>query len=88
MKSFALLICAIFLATYSPVFAEETSSKEGIRTGAETVVNGTALLGITGAMSEPNHARSFEGRKAGATTWTELGDMQRAARPAIADFGK
>ena len=88
MKSFALLISVIFLACCGSVFAEQASNKDGIKTGAETIVNGTALIGITGAMSEPNQPRSYDGHKAGARTWMELGDMHRAARPGMADFGK
>ena len=86
MKPFIPLVALI--AYSSPTFAEETSNKEGIKTGAETVVNGAALMGVVGAMSGPKNETTYEGRKAGAQTWTELGDIQRAARPAIADFGK
>ena len=88
MKTIALIIVATLLTSCTSVLAEEPSNKEGIKTGAETIVNGTALIGITGAMSEPNQQRSYDGRKAGARTWTELGDMHRAARPGVADFGK
>ena len=88
MKTLPLLICAVFLASYTSLFAEEFSNKEGIKTGAETVINGAALIGITGAMSEHNQPRSYEGRKASAKTWAELGGMHRAARPAEAEFGK
>ena len=78
----------IFLTLCTSAFAEEASNKQGIKTGAEALVNGTALLGITGAMSDNKQERSYDGRKAGARTWTELGDMHRAARPGTADFGK
>ena len=86
MKPFIPLVALI--ACSSPTFAEEASNKEGIKTGAETVINGAALMGVVGAMSGPKNETTYEGRKAGAQTWTELGDIQRAARPAIADFGK
>ena len=88
MKPLAIVISATLLTFCASVLAEEVSSKEGIKTGAETIVNGTALNGITGAMSELNQIRSYDSRKAGARTWTELGDMHPAARPRVADFGK
>lgn len=72
----------------SPSYSEEVSNKEGIKTGAETVVNGTALIGVVGSMSEPKPNSSYDGRKGRAKTWKELGDVHRAARPGVADFGK
>ena len=85
MKPFIPLVDLI--ACSSPTFAEEASNKEGIKTGAQTVVNGAALMGVVGAMSGLKNETIYEGRKAVAQSWTELGDIQRAARPAIADFG-
>lgn len=86
MRPFIPLVALTALC--SPSFAEETSNMEGIKTGAETVVNGVALVGVVGAMSDSKNETSYQGRKAGARTWTELGDMQRSARPGVADFGK
>lgn len=88
MKTFIPLSVAVLLAFSSLSFAQEAASKEGIKTGAETVVNGAALMGVVGAMSGAKSEPFYEGRKAGARTWTELGDIQRAARPGVADFGK
>ena len=85
MKPFIPLVALI--ACSSPTIAEEVSNKEIIKTGAETVVNGAALMGVVGAMSDSKKETTYEDRKGGAQTWTELGDIQRAARPAIADFG-
>ena len=88
MKTLISLISLVVTAFIFPAFAEESSNKEGIKTGAETVVNGAALIGITGAMTNGRPSNSYEGRKGGAKTWRELGDMHRAARPGVADFGK
>ena len=88
MKTLISLISPVVIAFIVPAFAEESSNKEGIKTGAETVVNGAALIGITGAMTDGRPSNSYEGRKGGAKTWRELGDMHRAARPGVADFGK
>jgi hypothetical protein len=51
MKTCTPLTLVIILNFYSPAFAEEVSHKEGIKTGAETIVNGAALIGVVGAMS-------------------------------------
>jgi len=88
MKIFIPLFLAGAMAYSSATFAEEISQKDGIKTGAETLVNGTALLGMSGAISESQHDPDYVGRKAGARTWTELEDMQRDAKPGIAEFGK
>lgn len=88
MKTYVAPFLLTFLTLYNSAGAEEASNKQGIKTGAETLVNGTALLGITGAMSDNKQERSYDGRKGGARTWTELGDMHRAARPGTADFGR
>ena len=88
MKNSVLAISLAAITISSHACSEEASNKEGIRTGAETVVNGAALIGVVGAMSGSKNETSYEGRKGGARTWRELGDMQRAARPGIADFGK
>lgn len=88
MKTLISLISPVVIAFIVPAFAEESSNKEGIKTGDETVVNGAALIGITGAMTNGRPSNSYEGRKGGAKTWRELGDMHRAARPGVADFGK
>ena len=78
MKPFIPVVALI--ACSSPTFAEEASNKEGIKTGAETVVNGAALMGVVGAMSGPKNETIYEGRKAGAQSWTELGDIQRLVK--------
>ncbi len=88
MKNSILLILMVAIATSSPSYSAEVSNKEGIKTGAETLVNGAALIGVVGAMSGSKNGPSYEGRKSGAKTWTELGDMHRAARPGVAEFGK
>jgi hypothetical protein len=88
MKTLVLIFLVTISTLCTPSIAEDATNKQGIKTGAETLVNGTALLGITGAMSDNKQARSYDGRKAGARTWTELGDMHRSARPGVADFGK
>ena len=88
MKTLLSFTCLALTAIIVPAFAEEPSNKQGIKTGAETVVNGAALIGITGAMTGSKPSNSYEGRKGGAKTWRELGDMHRAARPSVADFGK
>ena len=69
---------------YSLGFAEEASHKEGIKTGAETIVNGAALIGFVGAMSGQ---KSNTGNERHPKTWHELGDMQRA-KPGVTEFGK
>ena len=88
MKTLLPFTCLALTAIIVPAFAEEPSNMQGIKTGAETLVNGAALIGITGAMTDAKPSNSYEGRKGGAKTWRELGDMHRAARPGVADFGK
>ena len=88
MKYYIVLTLVAAITASSPSYSAEVSSKEGIKTGAETVVNGAALIGVVGAISGSKNGPSYEGRKAGARTWTELGDMHRAARPGVAEFGK
>ena len=88
MKNSFLFIALAAINISPPAYSEEASNKEGIKNGAETVVNGTALIGVVGSMSEPKPNSSYDGRKGGAKTWKELGDMHRAARPGVADFGK
>ena len=88
MKTIAPILLAAIAVSCSLALAEEASTKEGLRTAGEGLVNGTALLGISGATSEAHHDPAYDGRKAGAKTWTELGDMHRAAKPGVADFGK
>ena len=88
MKNYIVLTLVATITASSPSYSAEVSNKEGIKTGAETVVNGAALIGVVGAISGSKNGPSYEGRKAGARTWTELGDMHRAARPGVAEFGK
>ena len=88
MKNYFLFMVLAATSISSPSYSEEVSNKEGIKTGAETVVNGTALIGVVGSMSEPKPNSSYDGRKGGAKTWKELGDMHRSSRPGVADFGK
>ena len=88
MKNSIVLPLVAAITASSPSYSAEVSNKESLKTGAETVVNGAALIGVVGAMSGSKNGPSYEGRKAGARTWTELGDMHRAARPGVAEFGK
>jgi hypothetical protein len=88
MKTISLILLAALAVSSSPTFAEEASTKEGLKTAGEGLVNGTALMGMTGATSAAHDATAYDGRRAGAKTWTELGDMHRAARPGVANFGK
>jgi hypothetical protein len=88
MKTLVSILLVNIFTFYTSVFAEEVSNKQGVKTGAEVLVNGTALIGITGAMTDNKQERSYEGRKAGVRTWTELGDMHRSAGSGVADFGK
>jgi hypothetical protein len=84
MKPIILISLNIFLNFLTPAFAEDISHKEGIKTGAETVINGTALMGIVGAISgEQSNTNNMQHQK----TWTDLGSLQRA-KPSIAEFGK
>ena len=78
MKTLLSLTGIVLIAFIIPAITEETSNKQGIKTGAETVVNGAALIGITGAMTDGKPSNSYEGRKGGAKTWRELGDLHRA----------
>lgn len=43
---------------------------------------------LSGTMPDSKNETSYEGRKAGARTWIELGDMQQLARQGVANFGK
>ena len=88
MKTLLSFTCLALTDIIVPAFTEEPSNKQGIKTGAETVVNGAALIGVVGSMSEPKLNSSYDGRKGGAKTWKELGDMHRSSRPGVADFGK
>jgi len=84
MKTSALLFLFLVSTSYISVFAQEVSHKEGLKTGAETVVNGAALIGIVGAASgqQTNNANQRHPK-----TWNDLGAMHRA-RPSEAEFGK
>lgn len=62
--------------------------REVIKTSVETLANGTALLGMSGAIADKLHDPSCDDRKSGAMTWTELADMHQATTKNIADFGK
>jgi hypothetical protein len=88
MKTLVSILLVNIFTFCTSVFAEEVSNKQGVKTGAEVLVNGTALIGITGAMTDNKQERSYEGQKAGVRTWTEIGDMHRSARSGVADFGK
>ena len=88
MKATAPILFLSIIAPGIPAFAEELSHKEGIKTGAETLVNGTALLGMSDETSIFWNAPSSETKQPDAPrTWRDLGAMQRA-RQADADFGK
>ena len=84
MKTCNPLTLAIILNFYSLAFAEEASHKEGIKTGAETIVNGAALIGVVGAMSGQ---KSNTGNERHPKTWHELGVIQRA-KSGVAEFRK
>jgi hypothetical protein len=71
-----------------PAFGEEILYREVIKTSVETLANGTALLGMSGAIADKLHDPSCDDRQSGAMTWTELADMHQATTKNIADFGK
>lgn len=84
MKTISLISLVMILNFWTPTFADDVSHKEGIKTGAETVINGVTLMGIVGAASgERSNAYNIKNPR----TWSDLGAQQRA-RPGIAEFGK
>ena len=88
MKAIAPILFGILITPSISAFAEEVSHKEGIKTGAETLVNGTALLGMSDETSIFWNAPTSETKQLDSQrTWRDLGVMQRA-RPTDADFGK
>jgi hypothetical protein len=88
MKVIALALFVILITPSIPGFAEEISHMEGIKTGAETLVNGTALLGMSDETSIFWNAPSSESRQPDIPrNWRDLVAMQRA-RQTEADFGK
>jgi hypothetical protein len=82
ISPFILVLLTLFSS--SSVIAEETSHKEAIKTGAETVVNGAALIGIVGAASGQ---QSSVVNQRHPKTWHDLGALHRS-RPGVAEFGK
>jgi len=84
MKAITYLFLVLVSTFCASVFAQEVSHKEGLKTGAETVVNGAALIGIVGAASgqQTNYANQRHPK-----TWNDLGAMH-LARPSEAEFGK
>jgi hypothetical protein len=84
MKAFTYLFLVLVSTFCASVFAQEVSHKEGFKTGAETVVNGTALIGILGATSSQQTNRDNQRHP---KTWNDLGAMHRS-RPSEAEFGK
>lgn len=84
MKIFPITPLLLALLSSSVGIAEETSNKQAIKTGAETVVNGAALIGIVGAASgqQPNVVNQRHPK-----TWGDLKALQRS-RPGVAEFGK
>ena len=88
MKAIWPILFVILITPTIPAFAEEVSQKQGIKTGAETLVYGTALLGMSDETSIFWNAPSSETKQSDRPrTWGDLGAMQRA-RPTDADFGK
>ena len=88
MKVIAPILFVTLIASSIPACAEEVSQKQGIKTGAETLVNGTALLGMSDQTSIFWNAPTSETKQPDAPrNWRDLGAMQRA-RPTDADFGK
>jgi len=88
MKAIAPILFGILITPSISAFAEEVSHKEGIKTGAETLVNGTALLGMSDETSIFWNAPSSESRQPDIPrNWRDLVAMQRA-RQTEADFGK
>ena len=88
MKVIAPILFVTLIASSIPACAEEVSQKQGIKTGAETLVNGTALLGMSDQTSIFWNAPTSETKLPDAPrNWRDLGAMQRA-RPTDADFGK
>ena len=81
-----VIILALFMLA-SPAFAQETSNKQGLKAGAETLVNGAALLGMSGVTSGANKSQEDLARSNQNRTWENLGAMHRA-RPGVAEFGK
>lgn len=79
-----LLIGALVISF--PAIAEENSHKQSIKTGAETVINGAALMGIAGAASAQQDQQPYDSRGTHPKTWKELGDLHKA-RPSVAEFG-
>ena len=88
MKTTIPLFVVAIMPYSAPAFGEEILYREVIKTSVETLANGTALLGMSGAIADTLHDPSYDGRKSGAMTWTELGDMHQATTKNIADFGK
>ena len=84
MKIFPITPLLLALLSSSVSIAEETSNKEGIKTGAETVVNSAALIGIVGAASDQQSNTDNQRRP---KTWGDLKALQRS-RPGVAEFGK
>ena len=87
MKTFARLLALLTVCFPFPADAEELSTKDGIKTGAETIVNGAALVGILGATSQNNSDQTRIQPSGPPKTWGELGAMHKA-RPGVAEFGK
>jgi len=88
MKTTIALFVVAIMPYSAPAFGEEILYREVIKTSVETLTNGTALLGMSGAIADTLHDPSYDGRKSGAMTWTELADMHQATTKNIADFGK
>jgi hypothetical protein len=84
MKISPIISLLLTLLSSSVSIAEETSNKDGTKTGAETVVNGAALIGIVGAASGQ---QSNTDNQRHPKTWGDLKALQRS-RPGVAEFGK
>ena len=88
MKNLFKLLCVLPLLafTYSAE-AGPVATKDGVKTGAEAVINGAALIGTLGAANAAQHETLKINPLNHKRNWQDVDALYRS-RLGVAEFGK
>lgn len=88
MKYLFRLLCILPLLAFTyPAEADTVATKDGVKTGAETVVNGAALIGTLGAANAAQHEALKIKPLNHKRNWQDVDALYRS-RLGVAEFGK
>jgi hypothetical protein len=88
MKNLIRLLCILPLFALSfQASAGPVATKDGVKTGAETVINGAALIGTLGAASAAHHEALKDKTQDHKRNWQDMDALYRS-RLGVTELGK